>query len=202
MVGEVPGAELGVLVCAVIASVLGYWTTSTVLGWIAKRRTGNRPYYADNFHPVEPVYLTKRNIRRMSVVGGGLAVGLAVLLLLMVLREYSPATWAALTGIGMLGGIATFFLSGSQSEPGSDRKQPQTTSTNFRPRAVGKPRPTTPTRTQPRPREDPYRELLARVLHDRGVADRLVEYERKRTPDESFDELCRSAILRWQRDNR
>jgi hypothetical protein len=29
----------------------------------------------------------------------------------------------------------------------------------------------------------------------------LIEYERKRAPHESFDELCKSAILRWQRDN-
>jgi hypothetical protein len=138
----------------------------------------------------------------VGLVLGLVAVGLLVLSFFLIPREWVAVLWTALTVIGILVGISTFFLFGSQDEPSSRQVYRQTRSTSLRSRSVDRSRPATPKRVPPRPREDPYRELLARVLNDRGVADRLVEYERKRTPHESFDELCRSAILRWQRDNR
>jgi hypothetical protein len=138
----------------------------------------------------------------VGLVLGLVAVGLLVLSFFLIPREWAAVLWTALTVIGILVGISTFFLFGSQDEPSSRQVYRQARSTSVRPRPVDRSRPVTPKRVPPRPREDPYRELLARVLNDRGVADRLVEYKRKRTPHESFDELCRSAILRWQRDNR
>lgn len=138
----------------------------------------------------------------VGLVSGLLAVGLLVLSFFLIPREWVAVLWTALTVIGIFAGISTFFLFGSQSEPTARRKVGRTTPTSTRPRPGYKPRPAVPPRALPRPREDPYRELLSRVLHDKEVADRLVEYERKHAPNESFDELCRSALLRWQRDNR
>jgi hypothetical protein len=130
------------------------------------------------------------------------AVGVLVLSFFLIPREWVGVLWTALTVIGILAGILTFFLFGSEAEPTTGRKYGRTTPTSTRPPPSYKSRPAAPTWARPRPREDPHRELLARVLNDKGVADRLIEYERKRAPHESFDELCRSAIQRWQRVNR
>jgi hypothetical protein len=146
----------------------------------------------------------KRDLGGLDPVGlvlGLAAAGLLVLSFFLIPSEWVGVLWTALTVIGILAGISTFFLFGSDAEPASGRKYRRTTPTSPRPRPGYKSRPAAPTRARPRPREDLYRELLARVLNDKGVADRLIEYERKRAPHESFDELCKSAILRWQRDN-
>jgi hypothetical protein len=49
---------------------------------------------------------------------------------------------------------------------------------------------------------DIYEELLAKVEWDRGIADRLIEYERKKAPAADRNELLRRAILRLKRDSR
>ncbi len=48
---------------------------------------------------------------------------------------------------------------------------------------------------------DPYQELLIKVGWDRGIADRLIEFERKKAPTADRNELIRRAIDRWLRDN-
>jgi hypothetical protein len=45
-----------------------------------------------------------------------------------------------------------------------------------------------------------YSDLVHRVGGDRSVADRLIEYERKRAPHVSIDELVKRAIERLERD--
>jgi len=47
-----------------------------------------------------------------------------------------------------------------------------------------------------------YQDLMICVRHDQGVADRLIVFERQRTPSASRAELIRGAIDRWKRDNR
>ncbi|MBN1312347.1 MAG: hypothetical protein JXB30_13090 [Anaerolineae bacterium] len=49
---------------------------------------------------------------------------------------------------------------------------------------------------------DLYQDLMIRVRHDREVADRLIALERQRDPTASQADLIRSAIARWERDNR
>ena len=51
-------------------------------------------------------------------------------------------------------------------------------------------------------RPDPYRVLLKRTRGNRQQADRLVAYERTRSPGTSAEELARRALYRWDRDNR
>ena len=47
-----------------------------------------------------------------------------------------------------------------------------------------------------------YRRLISKARGDHELAQRLVEYERNYLPKASQDELVRSAIERWERDNR
>jgi hypothetical protein len=48
---------------------------------------------------------------------------------------------------------------------------------------------------------DLYHELLIKVRWDHAIADRLIEFERKKAPTVDRDELIRRAIERWIRDN-
>jgi hypothetical protein len=47
-----------------------------------------------------------------------------------------------------------------------------------------------------------YQELLRKAGGNQALADRLIEFERRRTPNASQEELVRSAIERWERDRR
>jgi hypothetical protein len=47
-----------------------------------------------------------------------------------------------------------------------------------------------------------YQDLISRVGHDQAIAERLIEYERRRAPKSSRSDLIRLAIERWDRDNR
>jgi hypothetical protein len=68
------------------------------------------------------------------------------------------------------------------------------------------PTPSSPPQPTPSPSRpptispEPYSKLLHMVGGDRGTADRLIEYERERTPDASLPELVNSAIVRLIRD--
>jgi hypothetical protein len=46
-----------------------------------------------------------------------------------------------------------------------------------------------------------YQDLLIKVRGDRAIADRLIEFERKKAPDVDRNELIRRAMERWNRDN-
>ena len=50
--------------------------------------------------------------------------------------------------------------------------------------------------------ENLYQDLFIKTGYDHEVAKRLIEYERQRTPQARRSELIRSAIQRWERDNR
>ena len=47
-----------------------------------------------------------------------------------------------------------------------------------------------------------YLEFVAMVGHDRDVAERLIEHERRYTPKATRNILVENAIKRWERDNR
>ena len=46
-----------------------------------------------------------------------------------------------------------------------------------------------------------YEDLLIKVRRDRVIADRLIEFERKKAPTFGRNELIKRAIERWMRDN-
>lgn len=47
-----------------------------------------------------------------------------------------------------------------------------------------------------------YNKLLSRALGDRERVNRLIEYERKRNPNATTEELIKKAIKRWDSGNR
>lgn len=50
--------------------------------------------------------------------------------------------------------------------------------------------------------QERYEDLLAKVGHDRDVAERLLAHERVITPKATRDILVENAIKRWEKDNR
>lgn len=49
---------------------------------------------------------------------------------------------------------------------------------------------------------DLYQDLLIKVRWDRAIADRLIEFERKKMPGANRNEWIKRAIERWMRDNK
>jgi hypothetical protein len=47
-----------------------------------------------------------------------------------------------------------------------------------------------------------YRYILRKAGGDKDLVERLIEYERRRSPDLGRLELMQDAIFRWERDNR
>ena len=47
-----------------------------------------------------------------------------------------------------------------------------------------------------------YTALLNRVQNDYDIANRLVDYEKAKSPFVDKEKLLRNAIERWERDNR
>jgi hypothetical protein len=47
-----------------------------------------------------------------------------------------------------------------------------------------------------------YQDLFIKAGYDHNIANRLIEYERQRTPQATRSQLIRSAIQRWEHDNR
>jgi len=47
-----------------------------------------------------------------------------------------------------------------------------------------------------------YQKLLQRSRGDQKLVERLIEYERRRSPDSNRADLLQSAIYHWNRDNR
>jgi len=59
-----------------------------------------------------------------------------------------------------------------------------------------------PPASTPSPKNaDLYQELLTKVRGNRAIADRLIEFERKKAPAADRNELIRRAIEGWLRDN-
>ena len=60
--------------------------------------------------------------------------------------------------------------------------------------------------TTPSPADSPLealrRDLMTKCLHNTTLVNRLIEAERERRPDADLEQLYRSAISRWERDNR
>ncbi len=50
--------------------------------------------------------------------------------------------------------------------------------------------------------EELYHKLMVKIGYDRSLAERLINYERHRTPKATRVIWIRSAITRWERDNR
>lgn len=195
----VPAVGLGALVVFGIGYVLAY----AMLSKIAKRRKGAPTLYRDTLKEVAPPdSWTEEDIDGIAKVGGVVAVVVVLLLLFVVPREWSVVMWLGLTAIGILGGLLTFALNEPVSRAQTRPPHKPPASSRVPPAREAKSRPTESTREPPSVKEDPYRNLLAKAKYDQGLADRLIEYERKRMPYASLDDLCRSALARLEQGNK
>jgi hypothetical protein len=182
MIVVAPAVGVGFLAVGVAA----YVVTSVVLSKIAKRKKGVPTPCRDTL---------------IAAVAGVIAVVLVVLLVLVASKEWATAIWTVLTVLGFLFGFLTFALSEPATKMQTRAKYRPPASTRAPPAQEDKYRPPASTRAPPA-QEDPYRKLMAKARYDQSLADRLIEYERKRMPYASLDDLCRSAIARLERDNR
>jgi hypothetical protein len=195
---------------AVVVFLVGFGMTVLVLFVIAETRKGGSSKQRG--------YLTEKNITRIATVVGVMAVALVVVLLLVVPKESARKIWLGLTIIGVVFGLLTFLFNESTTKdqtrakyrPSTSTRRPPTQEEEYQPWTFTGARPTRekeygpPASTQvpPPAQEDPWRILLAKVRYDQRLADRLIEYERKRLPYASLDDLCRSAIARLERNGR
>jgi uncharacterized membrane protein len=157
-----------------------------------KRRNPETTIYWDHW--------IENHKEKLSVIGGVLAV---VLLVLMMIKmpQWQNVIWIALIALGILFGIFTFGLNDRETNPyrRAKPKSPEPTQAAAAPEIPY--RPVRPYPAPPPVKEDYYRKLVAKARYDQGLVDRLLEYERKRLPNASFDELCKSAIERLEQDN-
>lgn len=188
----VPAVALG----ALVVFSIGYGLSQAVLGKIAdkiearqRRKTGLIP----------PVDYQIFDINSLSIAGGIVAVVLVLILWFAVPRESKVIIWYVLTGIGIVAGLLTFILFRSESDTTEPTKTlPTHTDVEKQELPSGRDK----DQNRPGSKDDLYKHLLSLTKNDRELANRLIEYERKRKPDASEEELIRRAIERWELDNR
>lgn len=181
----VPAIALG----AFVVFCIGYLLTSTVMTKNAKKTRSVSTFYRSTGEWKEvkhPDEATEESINQMSMVGGGVAVGLMVLLLLVLPKTWASLIWVSLTILGIIFGIFTFVL----------REPKPIVNTE------SKPKPAESSRASSRVRDQLYKDLLAKCRGDKNLAERLIAYERKHAPSANGEELIRSAIQRWEQDRR
>src|SRR4051794_14686085 len=102
----------------------------------------------------------------------------------------NPAIW---TAIGVVVGVlATWLVMRSL------RAAPREAERSVQP-AIS---PTAPVRSDDSEVVGLRQNLRLKVMYDEAKIDRLIEAERQRTPGANLAQLMRSAIERWERDNR
>lgn len=207
-----PAVGLGVLAVFLAGAGLTYG----VLGLIARRK-GAGPALPGDRRPAARDRSAEDQRGQLALLGGGITAVLMILSLLVIPAQTAVVAWLVLTVLGILFGLVTLLLNEPSADvkprrghrspppskappaPGEEPKPPA--SAGAPPRAQGERyRPPPPARVPPAAKEDPYRDLLAKAQYDKGLAGRLIEAERQRTPGAGWDDLCRSAIARLERD--
>jgi len=118
MVTVVPAVGLGLL----FVFFVGAGVTYVILEQIAKKKKGNPTLYWDTLKKVESDYWTEGEKEKISLVGGGIAVVLVIILMIQAPKEWTTLIWYGLTAIGILVGISTFFLFGSGANSKAETK--------------------------------------------------------------------------------
>ncbi|CAG0981994.1 hypothetical protein ANAEL_01801 [Anaerolineales bacterium] len=180
----VPAIALGLLVVFGIGCALTFGVVSKIESKLEqkKRKLGLIP----------SVDQTSLDVTTISIAGGTVAVVLVLILLFAVPRGSGVFIWYILIGIGILLGIFSWFPFDSGNSP-TETKSTQTTTA---------PSLSAPVQSKQTSREQLYQHLLTLTKHDKDLAERLIEYERKRKPNASEEELIKNAIERWELDNR
>jgi hypothetical protein len=183
---------LGMIVVFLVGAGVTYLAVGLIVNWRNRNPALNRdPLKSGGWA------LSEDDYTHFAVGGGAFAVVLLILSLVALSRQWFYTIWTVLTVLGILFGISTFFINGGmrpKGQPGARYRPPAPTGAS--------PTGAAPTGAAPPAREDAYHDLLVRVKFDTGLAERLIEYERKRSPNASREDLCRRAIERLNRDNR
>jgi hypothetical protein len=101
-----------------------------------------------------------------------------------------PGVWIA---IGIVAGVLATLLILRARRPTPANRVPLTAAMT---------RSSTPVSSEESEVGDMRQNLRLKVMYDEEKIDRLIEAERRRTPDASLAQLMRGAIERWERDNR
>lgn len=185
----IPAVGLGL----VFVFLVGYIIMVAVLSLIADRGKGTQIR--------QQRFLTESNIYKLSIIGGVTTVALLLRYVASVPKDQLAAIENALKVIGILFGLSTFIFSaiaGEQSSVKSRSGNPTIDRSRQKTRRGPAPSTTAPTSGG----RDYYRSLVAKAMYDERLANRLIESERQRKPNASFEEMCRSAVERWERDLR
>ena len=196
-----PAIGFGAVAALIVIFAAGYLLTYGVLGAMAKQaaRQSSRRLNA----------VSEDNTYKVAVVGGLIPVVVSILAFFNSPPESRSGVAALLTVLGFIVCGLSFVVPLLREDATSTPPRPA--QTRYQPPNYSSPRSQTssyqapsyrPTPRPPAAAGDPYRDLLAKARYDKDVAERLIEYERKRAPRDSLDQLCRSAIDRLERDNR
>jgi hypothetical protein len=191
-----PAVGLGLVVALLVVFGIGFFLTFSVASMIA-RQIEVRKRSSGLIPPVDQTWLDGNKI---SIMGGVVAVVLVVALLFIVPGESQATIWYSLTGLGIVCGLLSFFLFGSKSRsnPSTKTLPGPIDGRNLKPQ-VGQ----AAADQSPQSLKDSlYQKLLSKTKNDRDMANRLIEFERKRKPEASEAELIKNAIERWELDNR
>lgn len=108
----VPAAGLGLLVVFLLGTGLTYF----ILDIIVKRRKRQQTLYRETLREVRPGFLTESRIERLSMVGGGIAVVILIILLALLPLKSAILIEVGLVVVGFIFGMGTFILSRQESE--------------------------------------------------------------------------------------
>jgi hypothetical protein len=193
---------------------IGYATTHNVGNILEIRKREKN----SSIPPQGPVDL---DINTNSIIGGIVAVALVFILVFMAQKEKQALFFYKIIGVGVVLVIFTYgwFKFKSYVTPVTETPPDQIPGQDeqlLHPNAVAK------STYDQLPEQDEkllhanshdngeqllirsrlYEDLLVKCRRDKGVADRLIEYERKRKPNAGELELIENAIERWEKDNR
>jgi hypothetical protein len=194
MVTMWPTAGCGTFIALGAVFLAGYLLLHGVLDAIAKRcvRRLSKLRRA----------LTVQNIDKIAILGGIVPVLVVILLIYNITGILFPDILIALMTFGVLLGLLAFFQKEPTTTVQPKMKMWPPISTKVPSARVNASGSTTATKPLPSATQDFYRDLLVKARHDMDLVDRLLAYERERAPHASFEDLCRSAIARWERDSR
>lgn len=204
-----PAIGFGAIAALIVIFAAGYVLAYVVLEAMAKRaaRRSSR----------QLAVFSEDTLWKVAIIGGLIPVVVAILLFFNSPTESRTELMGILTILGFIVGGLSFVIPLAREAfddrphiESQARYQPPSSGTTYRPRHEPPPNyqppqyhpPSAQPPSMPCTSGDPYRDLLAKARYDKDLAERLIEYERKRAPRASLDELCRSAIDRLERDRR
>jgi len=193
---------LAVILGGIIVFVIGYFLTEMVMNEIGRvieaqkrKRTGIIP----------PIVEKKEEMKALSISGGVVAVVLGLIFFFKDTMISQLLIYCCLPLIWIIFLILASVLFDTILKPTTKSKNELPVSHKppdpFK-GYVSKPYRIHETNQNSRgSKERLFHNLLVKTRNDKELANRLIEYERKRKPKASEEDLIRNAIERWEYDN-